>query len=201
MFTGIIRTVGVIAGIENTGADRRFRIDTGNGLANVPGQGDSVAVNGVCLTVIATDGDMIDVDISGETLACTTLGQYATGERVNLEPALALSDRLDGHLVSGHVDGTAEVVDVADDGRSKRIRFCCGNEIMPYITRKGSVCVDGTSLTVNSVEENRFSVNVIPHTLEQTIMSGYRPGLIVNIEVDLVARYIEKLLSASGKNL
>ncbi len=194
MFTGIIVAVGKITGIEQTGTDQRLCIQCGMNADTIPGIGGSIAVNGVCLTVVSRQGDTIEVDVSGETLACTAFGGYASGDTVNLEPALSLSDRLDGHIVTGHVDDTGTVVDIAEDGRSKRMLFECPDRLMRYIVMKGSVCIDGTSLTVNAVERNRFSVNVIPHTLEQTIMSTYENGTAVNIEVDLLARYIENML-------
>lgn len=194
MFTGIIETVGEIISIERLGGDMRFRIKTGIDLEASLNTGDSIAVNGVCLTVIRKDTEMIDVDVSNESLSCTALGDYVAGSRVNLERALALSERLDGHLVSGHVDGTASVVQIDDDGRSKQIIFESQDTIVRYIVQKGSVSIDGTSLTVNTVENNQFSINVIPHTLNHTIMSDYRIGTSVNVEVDIIARYIEKLI-------
>lgn len=194
MFTGIIETVGEIISIECLGGDMRFRIKTGIDIQASLNTGDSIAVNGVCLTVIRKDTEMIDVDVSNESLSCTALGDYVAGSRVNLERALALSERLDGHLVSGHVDGTASVVQIDDDGRSKRMIFESQDTIVRYIVKKGSVSIDGTSLTVNTVENNQFSINVIPHTLNHTIMSDYRIGTSVNVEVDIIARYIEKLI-------
>jgi len=198
VFTGIIEAVGEIISIENLGGDKRFRIKIGEEIQASLNTGDSIAVNGVCLTVIGKDTEMIDVDVSNESLSCTALGDYVAGSRVNLERALTLSDRLDGHLVSGHVDGTASVVQIDDDGRSKRMVFESQDAIMRYIVQKGSVCIDGTSLTVNTVENHQFSINVIPHTLEHTIMSDYRTGTSVNVEVDIIARYIEKLIPGNN---
>ena len=197
MFTGIIEAIGEIVHVQDIGGDRRFRISAADDLPASLGMGDSIAVNGVCLTVIEPGDAAFDVDISNETLSCTALGEYEDGHKVNLERALTLSGRLDGHLVSGHVDSTATVMETGDDGRSRRMLFATDPAWMRYIVHKGSICVDGTSLTVNSVKNNRFSINIIPHTLEHTIMSEYRTGTRVNIEVDLVARYIENLLPAN----
>ncbi|MCG8325268.1 MAG: riboflavin synthase [Thiotrichales bacterium] len=198
MFTGIIETTGDIVAIEDCKGDQRFRIRITDRMHESIGIGDSIAVNGVCLTVVHRDADCIDVDISNETLGCTALGDYMIGDPVNIERALSLSDRLDGHLVSGHVDSTAKVTRVDEDGRSRKIRFENDPSIMRYIAVKGSVCVDGTSLTVNSVKENCFSVNIIPHTLQKTIISEYAAGTRVNIEVDIVARYLERLLTENN---
>jgi len=197
MFTGIIEAIGEIVHVQDIGGDRRFRICTSEDLQASLDIGDSVAVNGVCLTVIHLHKAMFDVDVSNETLSCTALGEYEVGHKLNLERALTLSGRLDGHLVSGHVDSTATIMETGDDGRSRRMLFATDPALMRYIVHKGSICVDGTSLTVNSVENNRFSINIIPHTLEHTIMSEYRTGTRVNIEVDLVARYIENMLPAN----
>jgi riboflavin synthase len=158
--------------------------------------GDSISVSGVCLTVIDFDAKSFAADVSNETLAHTTLGKHKAGDTVNLEKALRLADRLGGHLVSGHVDGAGKVVSVVPDGRSLRWTFEVPSDIARYIAHKGSVCIDGTSLTVNEVNGNRFGVNLIPHTVEHTTFAARRPGDGVNIEVDVVARYIERLLSS-----
>lgn len=198
MFTGIIQAVGRIARLEPRGGDVRLTVDTsGLDMADVA-LGDSIAVSGVCLTVIAFDAASFAADVSNETLAHTTLGKHKAGDPVNLEKALRLADRLGGHMVSGHVDGAGKVVSVVPDGRSLRWTFEVPSELARYIAHKGSVCIDGTSLTVNEVNGNRFGVNLIPHTVEHTAFSARRPGDAVNIEVDVVARYVERLLTGGG---
>ncbi|GAA0919283.1 riboflavin synthase [Rothia nasimurium] len=196
MFTGIIQAVGRIARLEPRGGDVRLVVDTATLDMTDVALGDSIAVSGVCLTVIEFDTHSFAADVSNETLAHTSLGNYKAGDAVNLEKALRLADRLGGHLVSGHVDGTGKVVSIVPDGRSLRWTFEVPRELARYIAHKGSVCIDGTSLTVNEVNGNRFGVNLIPHTVDQTTFSARRPGDSVNIEVDVVARYVERLLSA-----
>ncbi|MDQ0009909.1 riboflavin synthase [Luteibacter jiangsuensis] len=196
MFTGIIQAVGRIARLERRGGDVRLTVDTsGLDMADVA-LGDSIAVSGVCLTVIDFDAVSFAADVSNETLSHTTLGKHKAGDPVNLEKALRLADRLGGHLVSGHVDGTGKVVSVLPDGRSQRWTFEVPADLARYVAHKGSVCIDGTSLTVNEVAGNRFGVNLIPHTVAHTAFSARRPGDAVNIEVDVVARYVERLLSS-----
>lgn len=197
MFTGIIQAVGRIARLEPRGGDVRLVVDTAPLDMSDVALGDSIAVSGVCLTVVEFDAKSFAADVSNETLAHTTLGKHKAGDSVNLEKALRLADRLGGHLVSGHVDGAGKVVSVVPDGRSQRWTFEVPAELARYIAHKGSVCIDGTSLTVNEVSGHRFGVNLIPHTVEHTAFSGRRPGDAVNIEVDVVARYVERLL-ASG---
>ena len=195
MFTGIIQSVGRIARLEPRGGDVRLAVDTADlDLADVK-LGDSIAVSGVCLTAIALEPRGFSADVSNETLSLTSLGQLTPGDPVNLEKALRLADRLGGHLVSGHVDGLGRVVSVTPDGRSQRWTFEVPAAISRYIAAKGSVCIDGTSLTVNEVAGHRFGVNLIPHTVEHTAFRARRVGDAVNIEVDVVARYIERLLS------
>ncbi len=194
MFTGIIQAIGTVAGLEPRGGDVRLRIRTGKlDLSNVR-LGDSIAVNGVCLTVIALPGDGFAADVSRETLSLTTLGRQATGSRVNLEKALTLGTPLGGHLVSGHVDGMGEVLERHEDARSVRFRVRAPNELARYIAPKGSICVDGTSLTVNAVDGAVFDLNIVPHTLQETNIGDYSAGTQVNLEVDLIARYLERLL-------
>jgi riboflavin synthase len=194
MFTGIIQAVGTLAGMQLRGGDMRLHISTGKlELASVQ-LGDSIATNGVCLTVVELPGDGYVADVSRETLALSTLSSLAPGARVNLEKALTLNTPLGGHLVSGHVDGVGRVQDRRDDARSVRFRIEAPAELARYIAHKGSICVDGASLTVNSVNGNQFELNIVPHTLQETIMEGYAPGTRVNLEVDLVARYLERLL-------
>jgi riboflavin synthase len=194
MFTGIIQAVGEVRRLEPRGGDVRIVVDAGKlemaGLA----VGDSVAVNGVCLTAILVDASGFAADVSRETLGLTTLGGLSPGSRVNLEKALTLATPLGGHLVSGHVDGIGRVLTRADDARSVRLRIEAPMELARYIAHKGSICVDGTSLTVNTVEGRAFEVNIVPHTLDETIIGGYGPGTSVNLEVDLIARYLERLI-------
>ncbi|MDF3982348.1 riboflavin synthase [Luteibacter sp. PPL554] len=198
MFTGIIQAVGRIARLEPRGGDVRLVVDTTSLDMGDVALGDSIAVSGVCLTVVDYGAAHFAADVSNETLSLTSLGARRPGDPVNLEKALRLADRLGGHLVSGHVDGLGKVVSVAPDGRSQRWTFEVPRDLARYIAHKGSVCIDGTSLTVNDVDGQRFGVNLIPHTVEHTTFSARRPGDAVNIEVDVVARYIERLLSAGG---
>jgi riboflavin synthase len=194
MFTGIIQAIGSIAGLEPRGGDVRLRIRTGKLDMGQTQLGDSIAVNGVCLTAIELPGDGFAADVSRETLSLTTLGGLNAGSQVNLEKALTLSTPLGGHLVSGHVDGVGRVLERKDDARSVRLRIEAPAELARYIAHKGSICVDGTSLTVNEVEGAVFSLNIVPHTLEETVIDGYGSGTRVNLEVDLIARYLERLL-------
>jgi riboflavin synthase len=198
MFTGIVQRVGIVVSREERGGDVRLRIDVGDLGAGRLVPGSSVAVSGVCLTVASLRGREADFDVSRETLALTTLGRLAAGGRVNLEPALTLADPLGGHLVSGHVDGLGEVEVIAPDARSVRMTFRLPRALQRYVARKGSLCVDGVSLTVNETDGDDASVNVVPHTLGGTIMGDYVVGTAVNIEVDLVARYLERLLGNRG---
>ncbi len=195
MFTGIIERLGVVAASERRAGDLRVHIDSGElELADVA-LGDSIAVNGVCLTVVALPGSGFVADVSVETLALTTVGEWSVGTAVNLEKALLPTSRLGGHLVSGHVDGVGEVVSRHADARSVRFRIRAPAQLARYIAHKGSVAVDGTSLTVNRVEGADFEINIVPHTLEHTVFGNYQPGVRVNLEVDVIARYLERLLS------
>jgi riboflavin synthase len=194
MFTGIIQAIGEVAALEPRGEDLRLRVRTGKlNLDNVA-IGDSIATSGVCLTVVELPGDGFRADVSAETLACTGIGNLKVGDRVNLEKALTLSTPLGGHLVSGHVDGVAEVVSRRDDGRSVRFRMRAPDKLARYIAAKGSVCVDGISLTVNGVEGAEFELNIVPHTLVETTMDEFTPGRTFNLEVDIITRYLERLL-------
>ena len=194
MFTGIIEAVGEIVVCEPRSGDLRLRVKTfGLDLGSI-GLGDSIATNGVCLTVIALPGDGYVADVSSETLANTTIGVWQAGTPVNLERALTPSSRLGGHLVSGHVDAVGEGLSRHPDARSERFRLRAPDSLAKYIAHKGSITVDGTSLTVNRVEGAEFELNIVPHTLENTVMGTYVPGSRVNLEVDLVARYLERLL-------
>lgn len=193
MFTGIVAAVGRIATRETRGNDMRLVIDAGAlDLGDVE-VGDSIAVAGVCLTAVALDGSHFTADVSAETLARTTLGARNAGDAVNLEKALRLADRLGGHLVSGHVDGVGRVVSIIDDGQSQRWMFAAPAALRRYIAQKGSICIDGVSLTVNFVEGEHFGVTLIPHTLGVTTFGTNRIGDPVNLEVDLIARYVERL--------
>ena len=194
MFTGIIQAVGKISGMERRGGDMRLQIDSGKlPMADVQ-LGDSIATNGVCLTVIELTGNGYRADVSRETLALSTLESLSPGSRVNLEKALTLSTPLGGHLVSGHVDGVGRILERREDARSIRFSVEAPAELARYIAHKGSICVDGASLTVNAVNGRVFELNIVPHTLQETIMAGYSSGTRVNLEVDLVARYLERLL-------
>ena len=194
MFTGIIESIGKIAKMEKRGGDVRLHIVTGKLDLSDVALGDSIAVNGVCLTVVVLPGDGFVADVSNETLSLTSLGQLSTGSLVNLEKALTMSTRLGGHLVSGHVDGLGEVIAKSEDARSIRFTVKAPDELAKYIAHKGSITVDGTSLTVNAVKGAEFELNIVPHTAQETIMSEYEVGRKVNLEVDLVARYLERLL-------
>ena len=201
MFTGIIKAKGSIAAIEKRAGDVRLRVTA----AELPwadyAVGDSIAVNGVCLTAIRLHEDGFDTDVSVETLDVTTLKHLEVGDAVNLEPALRVGDALGGHLVSGHVDGIGRMIARSDDARSIRMTFEVPAELERYVARKGSICVDGVSLTINEVSGNTFGLNIIPHTAEVTTMGAYEPGTAVNIEVDLLARYIERMLGGESGGL
>ena len=194
MFTGIIEAIGAIARIEPKGGDARILINTGKlDLSDVK-LGDSIAVNGVCLTAVELPGEGFWADVSGETLTRTRFADIKEGSRVNLEKALTPTTRLGGHLVSGHVDGIGEVVERSPAGRSVRFRIRAADELARYIAEKGSICVDGISLTVNAVDGAVFELNIVPHTLLETIMDDYQVGTQVNLEVDIIARYLERML-------
>ena len=195
MFTGIVQTTGTVAGTEKRGGDLRLVIHAPElAMAGIP-PGESISVSGCCLTVLTGDDDALAFDVSNETLSLTTLGDLREGDRVNLEPALRLSDRLGGHLVSGHVDGTGMIDSIEPDARSQRWTLRAPPTLMRYIAAKGSICVDGVSLTVNEVDGHRFGVNLIPHTVAATTFGDRSVGDRVNLEVDLLARYIERMLS------
>ena len=213
MFTGIIETLGRIASVEERGGDRRLLIEAGTLLAqtNAGGRGDhgipaaprhwgvlpgdSIAVNGACLTVAEMHGTQFAADVSRETLSATTAGSWKVGQALNLEAALTVGKPLGGHLVSGHVDGVGKLLDKREDARSWRMRFEAPTALSRYITRKGSITVDGVSLTVNEAEGRAFAVNMVPHTLEHTTLGRLQPGDAVNLEVDQIARYLEKLIA------
>ncbi|MBS7690868.1 riboflavin synthase [Pseudomonas lalucatii] len=194
MFTGIIEAIGSIRALSPKGGDVRVYVETGKlDLGDVK-LGDSIAVNGVCLTAVELPGDGFWADVSRETLARTAFIDLKPGSRVNLEKALTPSSRLGGHLVSGHVDGVGEVLSREDNARAVQFKIRAPRELARYIAHKGSITVDGTSLTVNAVSGAEFELTIVPHTLAETIMVDYRPGRQVNLEVDLLARYLERLL-------
>ena len=194
MFTGIIQAVGKLVCSDNSNGAKRLRIHTSDMNLSDVNLGDSIATNGVCLTVIDLPGDGFWADVSVETLNHTTLGDLQTGSALNLEKALLASDRLGGHIVIGHVDGMGEVVSIKPDARSIRYRFRAPAALAKYIAHKGSICVDGVSLTVNAVEGAEFELNIVPHTQQKTIFAHYKTGSRVNLEVDVIARYLERLL-------
>ncbi len=194
MFTGIIEAIGSVAKLHQLGSDWRLKVDCARLDLSDVALGDSIAVNGCCLTVVELQDNFFAADVSNESMRCTALGEFKEGTRVNLEKAMPVSGRLGGHIVSGHVDGVGTLIESSADGGSTKLDFDAPEEIARYIAAKGSICIDGTSLTVNAVSGNRFSVNVIPHTQTETIIGDYRVGRSVNLEVDLVARYLERLL-------
>ena len=199
MFTGIVQGVGKVRSVEPHGGDVTLWFDTGElSLAGIE-IGGSIAVSGACLTAVQLEPHAFAADVSRETLSLTTAGDWAPGSRINLERALTAGQALGGHYVTGHVDGVGTVVSRHDDARSVRVEFEVPGELARYVARKGSICVDGVSLTVNGVEGRRFDVNLVPHTLEMTILGDYRAGTRVNLEVDIIARYLERLV-AEGRS-
>ena len=198
MFTGIIEGVGRLAGIDTGSGDARLTVEVGNLPFSDVQLGESIAVNGVCLTVVAFSANHFEADASNETLSLTTLGTLLPGAMLNLERAMRPTDRLGGHLVSGHVDGVGRVLDIQPDARAQRWRFSAPPALLRYIARKGSICVDGVSLTVNEVDATGFEVALIPHTVLHTTFAGTGVGDAVNLEIDLVARYVERLLGAQS---
>ena len=198
MFTGIIQAVGEIAELQPRGGDLRLRVNTSKLSLDDVALGDSIATNGVCLTVIELPGDGFWADVSVETLDFTTLGGLKSGAPVNLEKALTPASRLGGHIVSGHVDGVGEVVSLQEDARSVRFVLRAPDGLAKYIAHKGSICVDGTSLTVNAVTGAEFELNIIPQTMAETIFGQYRAGSRVNLEVDVIARYLERLVQGEA---
>ena len=195
MFTGLIAGVGRLTARETRGGDARLAIDAGTLPFDDARLGESISVNGCCLTVVEFDANGFAVDVSNETLALTTLGRLAIGAPLNLERAMLPTDRLGGHLVSGHVDGFGIAARRWDDARAVRWRFEAPMALLRYIAHKGSICVDGVSLTVNDVDDTGFEVALIPHTVAHTAFHALREGDAVNLEVDLLARYVERLLA------
>ena len=194
MFSGIVKGVGRILERHDLGGDRRWVVAFGDSGLGPLAIGGSIAVSGVCLTAIESSAERFTVDLSRETLDVTTFGRLGVGARVNLEAPLKIGDPLDGHLVTGHVDGVGEVVDLAPAARSTTVRIRVPEVLARYVAQKGSIAVDGVSLTVNAVEGGRFQVNLIPHTLSATTLRALRAGSRVNVEVDLLARYVDRLL-------
>ncbi|KFN51306.1 riboflavin synthase [Arenimonas composti] len=197
MFTGIIQSVGRLAAREHRGGDQRQTYAWGGLAHDDIALGESIAVNGCCLTVVAWDDEGWSADLSNETLALTTLGALPIGAPVNFERALRASDRLGGHLVAGHVDAVGHVAAVHDDGRSQRWRFHAPASLLRYVAVKGSIAVDGVSLTVNAVDDEGFEVNLVPHTIAHTAFVATKVGDAVNLEADTVARYVERLLAGA----
>ncbi|MET1257029.1 riboflavin synthase [Aliikangiella maris] len=200
MFTGIIEATGQIAKMESRGGDKVLTINVGKLDMSDVKLGDSIACNGVCLTAIDFNENTYIADVSGETLKLSTLGALQVGAPVNLEKALTPSSRLGGHIVSGHVDGIGEIVGIANDSRSVQFDIQAPADLARYIAKKGSITVDGVSLTVNEVEQDIFKLNLVPHTLQETTASHYKVGHRVNLEVDLLARYLERLLQGKAQS-
>jgi len=200
MFTGIIEAIGRVKSLTEIRSEWRLVLETNALDMSDVKIGDSIAVSGCCLTVVEMSSNSFAADVSNETLRCTSLSSLKTGSRVNLEKAMLATDRFGGHIVSGHVDGVGTLAHSSPEGQSVKLTFHVPDELNKYIAAKGSICIDGTSLTVNEVGNNEFSINVIPHTQVETIIGEYDIGRAVNLEVDLVARYLERLMSPnSGK--
>ena len=195
MFTGIVESIGQIACIETRQGDLRLQVMTGALSLDDVELGDSIATNGVCLTVVELLADGFIADVSRETLNFTTLSDWQVGKKVNLEKALTLAKRLGGHIMSGHIDGVGEVLARQEDARSIRLQMSAPKELAKYIAHKGSICIDGVSLTVNAVDGCQFELNIVPHTAQETIIVDYSIGVKVNLEVDIIARYLERLLT------
>lgn len=201
MFTGIIEAVGVVAAAEKVQGDLRLYIRTGDlDLSDVK-LGDSIAVNGVCLTAVALPGDGFWADVSRETLVHTRFPNLVPGEQVNLEKAMQPTTRFGGHIVTGHVDGLGEVISVETDARSIRYKISAPTGIARYIAAKGSITVDGVSLTANAVDGHVFDLNIVPHTAQETIIASYQTGRKVHLEVDIIARYMERLINYTDDNI
>lgn len=194
MFTGIIQAVGQLAQRDSTGIDARLYVQTNHLDLNTVQKGDSICVNGVCLTVVTLLDNGFWADVSGETLSCTTLSELRAGSTVNLEKALTPQTPLGGHIVSGHVDGVGTITQIDQEGRSVRLHLRAPKELAKYIAPKGSICIDGISLTINTVQGNEFTINIVPHTLTMTTLKNTKVGQRVNLEVDIIARYLERLL-------
>lgn len=201
MFTGIVQGVGRIRSVESRGGDATYWIETGDVPLHELNVGASIAVSGACLTATRLEPRAFAADLSRETLSLTTLGRLGAGARVNIEKALVAGQPLGGHYVTGHVDGVGRVISRHDDARSVRVVFEVPEPLARYVARKGSVCVDGVSLTVNGVDGRRFDVNLVPHTLTVTTLGDLAPGRAVNLEVDIIARYLERMLESAPETL
>ncbi|MEE4217907.1 MAG: riboflavin synthase [Xanthomonadales bacterium] len=195
MFTGIVESMGTLVSKTNVGGDCRLVIDTGDLSLAGCSTGDSISISGACLTMLDPEQHRFTADVSQETLSLTILGKLEAGANVNLELAMGLHDRMGGHLVTGHVDGMARLVARHEDARAERFEFEVPASLAKYVARKGSVCLDGVSLTVNEVDGSHFSVCLIPHTMEITTLGQLQPGDEINLEVDLIARYLERLMA------
>ena len=198
MFTGIIEAVGTLQKTFQADGEWRFEIAVGDLNVSDVSLGDSIAVSGCCLTVVSKSSNSFSADVSNETLRCTALGELSNGDRVNLEKAMRATDRFGGHIVSGHVDGVGSVTAIESESKSLKITFTVPSPLNRFVAAKGSICIDGISLTVNEVNGNYFTVNVIPHTQLETVVKEYKVGRSVNIEVDLIARYLERLFEGKG---
>lgn len=198
MFTGIVEAVGSVKGIRGNDKGISLQIPIPESFGDIK-IGDSISVNGVCLTAKVINGGTFSADVSSETIRKTTFGKIKAGERVNLERAMRLSDRLGGHIVTGHIDGTAKLKEVRKEGESVRLSFILDRELLRYVISKGSIAIDGISLTVNEVGDGSFTVNIIPHTAQNTTIVGKKAGDEVNIEVDIIGKYVERLLG-KGKD-
>ncbi|MCC6598915.1 MAG: riboflavin synthase [Alphaproteobacteria bacterium] len=194
MFTGIVQDIGIVRSVEKN-ADLRVRIETALDLSKTA-IGASICCSGCCLSIVEKGAHDFAVDISAETLSKTQIGQWSAGTKINLEPSLKLGDEMGGHIVSGHVDGLAEILEIVPDGASHRFRFAPPSVLMRYIAAKGSVCLDGVSLTVNAVGRDYFEVNIIPHTAENTVFGLKKPGDFLHMEVDMLARYVARMMEA-----
>ena len=197
MFTGIIETVGEVVAKELREGDVKLTLKADESYLEAVMLGDSIACNGVCLTVVDRTSNQFMLDVSVETLSLTTIGDWDVGSKVNLEQAMIASSRFGGHIVSGHIDRIGEIIDITEDARSWRMTVRVPKNIRQYIAKKGSISVDGVSLTINSVEDSEFSVNIVPHTFSHTIIGDYKLNQKVNIEIDTIARYVERLVSLS----
>lgn len=193
MFTGIITDVGTVTRVDDTRGDKRFEITTVWDMTDVP-MGASIACSGCCLTVIAKTKNSFSVDVSAESLSKTNLGSWVEGTKINLESSLKFGDELGGHLVSGHVDGLATLVSITPDGDSFRLKIRAPQDLKHFIAPKGSIALNGISLTVNEVEDDVFGINIIPHTWEVTTMGQSKAGDTINMEIDMLARYVARIL-------
>jgi riboflavin synthase len=198
MFTGIIESTGKITQIKPESGDYRLSVEVGKLSMQDVQLGDSIAVNGVCLTVIEFGASYFVADVSTETVEVTGFRHYKSGQIVNLEKAMLPTTRMGGHLVSGHVDGIGKIIERFDSARSVRFVIEAPKDIQHYIAAKGSITVDGVSLTVNKIDRNRFELNIVPHTLEETSMNNFKVGTQVNLEIDIIARYVERLLNGQA---